>query len=589
MLISSLYTGQHFSEPEIRNCHLTFYSSDFDVHNDLIVLQIYKDWGVELKENVYGAFASKELPKEIKSYVVPPTEISLNFYRNHYKVYTAEIFLDDFNINFEHFDNNTFSYNLDPVIYHIKNYKKTQIYKELKEKLGAICINKLCLEKDLYDSECIFSLTNLYKTEDFNFTKPENFETSEELVESVSSDYFESYKEAAINGFVSSNLRTQTGIYEEEDLKRLKAIEVEKQANFNETSYYELDSEREQREQREQREYEEAYEETIESFQKENEEDEYEIDDYENPIDTYIQKYNLENINELKYFFFLSLGVYLANIDDEFSSSEKKLIKDILSEQIPVTRTNKLIQAVEKRLQDNHLIISEIISEINYSLMHWEVVEIVNNLYALISVDGIASIQEIEFLDKITESLHIDFQYKNEIKTKQLLNVDIEDDKTNFAILDIEFSSPENIQIKQAEEGIIKWNGRLNTLTDPKERTNAQNFINKYSEFIKQKRTAQHTNSERKKSTTPSKSSTKRGLLEPLGFPIPPKSTSEELNKIRKQYPRHRARWSVSEEEMLIKLYRENYTINQIASGLQRSDDAIENKLEKLNINIRNL
>ena len=82
-------------------------------------------------------------------------------------------------------------------------------------------------------------------------------------------------------------------------------------------------------------------------------------------------------------------------------------------------------------------------------------VEIVNNLYALISVDGIASTQEIEFLDKISESLHIDFQYKNEIKTKQLLNVDIEDDKTNFAILEIDFSAPENIQIQQAEDGIL--------------------------------------------------------------------------------------------------------------------------------------
>ena len=266
------------------------------------------------------------------------------------------------------------------------------------------------------------------------------------------------------------------------------------------------------------------------------------------------------------------------------NASEKKLIKDILSEQIPPTRTNKLIQTVEKRLQDNQLIISEIISEVNNSLMHWEVVEIVNNLYALISVDGIASTQEIEFLDKISESLHIDFQYKNEIKTKQLLNVDIEDDKTNFAILDIDFSAPENIQIQQAEDGIIKWNGRLNTLTDPKERTNAQNFINKYSEFIKQKRTSQNTNSQKKKLTRPSKTSSKWDLLEPLDFPIPPKSTSEEVNKIRKKHPRHRARWSVSEEEMLIKLYKENYSISQIASGLQRTDDAIENKIEKLKL-----
>ena len=74
------------------------------------------------------------------------------------------------------------------------------------------------------------------------------------------------------------------------------------------------------------------------------------------------------------------------------------------------------------------------------------------------------------------------------------------------------------------------------------------------------------------------------GFLEPLDFPIPPKSTSEEVTKIRKKHPRHRARWSVSEEEMLTKLYKENYSISQIASGLQRTDDAIENKIEKLKL-----
>ena len=379
-----------------------------------------------------------------------------------------------------------------------------------------------------------YALLHFAKLEKLALTKPEDIDsTPSSLIEYVDLDYFASYKEAAINEFITDSV----ALYKEDE--------------------YEDD---------------------------EYEDDEYEEDEYLNPLDTYVQKYNLENIYELKYFFFLSLGVYLANIDDEFSSSEKKLIKDILSEQIPPTRTNKLIQTVEKRLQDNQLIISEIISEVNNSLMHWEVVEIVNNLYALISVDGIASTQEIEFLDKISESLHIDFQYKNEIKTKQLLNVDIEDDKTNFAILDIDFSAPENIQIQQAEDGIIKWNGRLNTLTDPKERTNAQNFINKYSEFIKQKRTSQNTNSQKKKLTRPSKTSSKWDLLEPLDFPIPPKSTSEEVNKIRKKHPRHRARWSVSEEEMLIKLYKENYSISQIASGLQRTDDAIENKIEKLKL-----
>jgi hypothetical protein len=526
-----VFTGEYFSDPDIRNCYVTFYSEDFDLDNDLIVVQLYQNFS-EINSKEYKVFKSKK-SKKIKSYVVPPTAISKNVYKD-YEVFSSEIFLDDFDHNFENIEDKLF-YKVDAIVFYFKNFKDNKLYKDLKKNYGNLDLNSKWREGNISWSEFDYALTSLYITEKVAYTKPEDFHTSLDDKEYVDIDYFDSFHEAAINEFISSNL----DLYD------------------NNEDEYEED---------------------------EYEEDEYEEDEYLNPLDTYVQKYNLESIYELKYFFFLSLGVYLANIDDEFSISEKKLIKDILSEQISPTRVNTLIQTVEKRLQDNQLIISEIISEVNSSLLHWEVVEIVNNLYALISVDGIASTQEIEFLDKITDSLHVDFQYKNEIKTKQLLNVDIEDDKTSFAILDIDFTAPENIQIQQAEDGIIKWNGRLNTLTDPKERTNAQNFINKYSEFIKQKRTAQNTNSQKKKLTTPSKTSSKWDLLEPLDFPIPPKSTSEEINKIRKKHPRHRARWSVSEEEMLIKLYKENYSISQIASGLQRTDDAIENKIEKLKL-----
>lgn len=524
-LSGAMFTGEYFSDPEIRNCYLTFYSSDFDIENDLIVLQLYKDW-IDTESKDYEIFKSKKLQK-IKSYLVPPTEILLNHWEG-FPVYSAEIFLDDFNINFKKYEEEL-SYEIDPIIFLIRNYKTTQIYKDLKDKLGAIDLNYAYHESSaVLKGISDYALLNFSKIDKLALTKPEDFESPVSLIEYVDLDYFGSYKEAAINEFITENL-----------------------ASYKEEEY---------------------------------EEDEYENEEYLNPLDAYVQKYNLENIYELKYYYFLSLGVYLANIDDEFSGSEKKLIKDILSEQISPTRANKLIQTVEKRLQDNQLIISEIISEVNKSLMHWELVEIVNNLYALISVDGIASTQEIEFLDKISDSLQIDFQYKNEIKTKQLLNVEIEDDKTNFAILDIDFNAPENIQIQQAEDGIIKWNGRLNILTDPKERTNAQNFINKYSEFIKQKRTSPNSNSEQKKPKTSSRSSINWDLLDPLDFPLPPKSTSEEVIKIRLKHPRHKARWSVSEEEMLKKLYKENYTISQIASALQRTDDAIENKVEKLKL-----
>ena len=520
---ATLYTGEQFSDNEIRNVYATFCNDKFNIDKDLIVLQIFQNWTYP-DEKSYKIFKSKKL-KKIKSYVIPKSSISKNV-SNGYEVYFSEVFLDDFNINFEDLISNP---DISPILFLIKNYKNNPVYKELKSKNGAIDLNKNL------DYSFDYCLTTLYQTEKLAFIKPEDIGLSTHLIEEyVDLDYFNSYEEAVINEFVATISKTN---------------DSEEETKYNDNDY------------------------------------DYNEDNYSNDVQSYIYKYNLENIDELKYSFFLSLGVVLANVDSEFSDSEKSLIKEILSKELPTTRTNKLIQTVETKFENNELIISQLVKDINISLLQWEIIELVNNLYALIAVDGVASIQELDFLEKISESLHIDFQYKNEIKTKQLLDVEIEDDNSSFAILDVDFKAPDYIQIQQAEDGIIKWNGRLNTLTDPKERTYAQNLINKYSEFIKQSKPSKSTNkSEKKPSSNLSKNDSKWDLLEPIDFPLPSKSTSQEVNKIRKQYPRHRARWSISEEEMLIKLYMENYTISQIASGLQRTDDAIENRLDKLKL-----
>jgi len=527
---AQLYTGEHFSDHEIRNVYATFFDDKFNIDKDLILLQIFENWSFP-DEKSYKIFKSKKL-KKIKSYVIPKSSISEKVL-NGQKVYSSEVFLDDFNINFEDLIS---SFDIDPILFLIKNYKDNPVYKELKSKNGAIDLNK----KTKLDSSVDYCLPSIYKTEELVFLKPEDIGVSIHLIEEyVDLDYFNSYEEAVVYKFVEILYETNDS---EEETKY-------KNNDYDDNEYG------------------------------------YNEDNYSNDVESYIYKYNLENIDELKYSFFLSLGVVLANVDSEFSDSEKSLIKELLSKELSTTRTNKLIQTVEAKFENNELIISQLVKDINISLLQWEIIELVNNLYALISVDGVASIQELDFIDKITESLHIDFQYKNEIKTKQLLNVEIEDDNSSFAILDVDFKAPDYIQIQQAEDGIIKWNGRLNTLTDPKERTYAQNLINKYSEFIKQSRSSKSTNkSEKKPSSNLSKNDSKWDLLEPLDFPLPSKSTSQEVNKIRKQYPRHRARWSISEEEILNKLYKENYTISQIASGLERTDDAIENKLEKLKL-----
>ena len=63
MYLRKAVYGEYFSDPEIRNCHLTFYSSDFDIENDLIVLQLYTDW-IDTESKV---FKSKNLKNKVFS------------------------------------------------------------------------------------------------------------------------------------------------------------------------------------------------------------------------------------------------------------------------------------------------------------------------------------------------------------------------------------------------------------------------------------------------------------------------------------------------------------------------------------------
>ena len=133
----------------------------------------------------------------------------------------------------------------------------------------------------------------------------------------------------------------------------------------------------------------------------------------------------------------------------------------------------------------NTLTMSSLIEDIRDSLYTHDKIDLVQKLYSLIAIDGVASREELLFLDKICESLNIDFQSIKDIKNKSLINIDIQIDEEDFSTLDIDFNLPILMQIRQAENELHLWNSRLNTLSEPISRANAQNYIDKYSEFIK--------------------------------------------------------------------------------------------------------
>ncbi len=417
------YTGDHFDDPEIKNVQVFFKHNNFEIEKDLLIVEAESSNNKTIRSK-----ANKKLPKKVVvdgKFISQPDRINLK------DVYTFEIFLDDFDYSFG--DTTFLSQEGHLKIWKINSNLK-YLLEENKENFQKFemdeFIYKPGLDLLLDEDVCDWDLFIIFNSE--KFVNASNFESK--------FDFMLDHLKIDFNSEEATSDEQYLDLLENKDL-------------LNNSTYVENDYE--------------------------------ENEDQESYFATLIAKYNLFYYYELKHFYFVGLGVLLANIDNKFSISEKDLIEDYLLEELKIKRARKIINDINEMFKNNTLTMSALIEDIRDSLYTQDKIDLVQKLYSLIAIDGVATKEELLFLDKICESLNIDFQSIKDIKNKTLINIDIQIDEEDFSTLDIDFSLPKLIQIQQAENELHLWNSRLNTLSEPISRANAQTYIDRYSEFIK--------------------------------------------------------------------------------------------------------
>lgn len=518
------YNGEYFHEKSLRNAYIIFKCEEFSLENDLIAVEAsfnslsVSDIFLKLKnsEKLYRVLIDKNLITKFTK-------------TNSTTLYQFELFLDKVNYDFP--KPSSIHTGLDISMYIFSDYKKRKNELKILQNNLTDSLANIWLELEHQSSHNDYSekTTMLYCENIFNW---EEAKSREEFI----LNFYDQVSEQP-----SSN---DSRDLSEPTFDELDDIEDEfSELNLEEFSEYLNDQK----------------EEELESY-----------------YESLLAKYDLTYIYELKHYYFVGLGVLLANVDNEFSLSEKNLIENYLLDELDLKKTKKIIKDIESKFNLNNLTMSSLMVDVRDSLYTFDKNNLIEKLYALVTVDGKASKEELLFLDKICEYLNIDFEFVKDIKTSQLLNVEVESAGAFYSMLDIDFNSSLNKQLQQAEDQLYLWNSRLNTIIDPKKRANAQLLIDKYSDFIK----------DMKSSNKNKKGSDKISKFKPseVNFPLPPKHSDPRVNKKRKEYPRHYARWSISEEEALKKMFSEGYTVTKIAKILQRVEDAIEKKLEKLKL-----
>ena len=94
------------------------------------------------------------------------------------------------------------------------------------------------------------------------------------------------------------------------------------------------------------------------------------------------------------------------------------------------------------------------------------------------AADGQADKREMKVINDVAEQLGIDSSELDKIRDKQIikLNTNPEDIDT-LSLLGISSSLSDEEILEQLKKEFIKWNGRLNSLSDGEEKDNAQQML----------------------------------------------------------------------------------------------------------------
>ncbi len=185
----------------------------------------------------------------------------------------------------------------------------------------------------------------------------------------------------------------------------------------------------------------------------------------------------------------IKIGMAVAMSDGTLDDSEglilqgwvKKMITPYSEERQSELKElyNAAMRETHQEAKDGNLVLSDItkrLNEIDNEAVKLDAIELA---FQVMSADGVADPQELETINRIAESLGIDYDEIEKFKDQNILKLDasVASEKSMEALLDID-SDWDNEQINRHLRTLFqRWNGRLNSLDEGPEREQAQHMI----------------------------------------------------------------------------------------------------------------
>ena len=184
----------------------------------------------------------------------------------------------------------------------------------------------------------------------------------------------------------------------------------------------------------------------------------------------------------------IKIGMAVAMADGTLDNSEGNILKNWIVSALS-HHTGEKRESMKKIYNDamkeayslaksGNLILSEVCSELNEyadNTLKYEALELAHKVMA---ADGVVDEREMKIIHKVAESLGIDSNELEKIRDKQIVKLQTKADDVDIeSLLGIDPSNSKEDIKKQLKKEYIKWNSRINSLSEGEEKDNAQQML----------------------------------------------------------------------------------------------------------------
>ena len=185
----------------------------------------------------------------------------------------------------------------------------------------------------------------------------------------------------------------------------------------------------------------------------------------------------------------LRIGMSVAMSDGTLDDSEGLILKNWVTKLIrPYSEErqselkdlyNSAMRETYQQAKDGSLVIGDItrrLKEIDDETLKLDAIELA---YQVMSADGVADSSELAIINKIAESLGVDYEELKKFKDRSILELEVTaaHEQSMEVLLEIDPSWAKEKIDRHLRDLFTKWNGRLNSLAEGSDRQQAQYML----------------------------------------------------------------------------------------------------------------